>query len=264
MTLRRRHLRSSDDESASARAGRVLARTALLVALACAVVALLAGPSYRHEFIPLGTAFTALRWAVLAALGCAAAAGVALVLLLSTRRRRGGRGAAVGAVLVSVAVATPPLLLVREARALPPIHDISTSPTDPPRFVAIEPLRRLASNGIDYPVDSARLQPAAYPDIQTFEIATPPTPTFERALRAAQAMRWQIVSVAPRDGRIEATAHSFMFGFKDDIVIRVRPSAEGSRLDVRSASRVGRGDMGVNAKRIRAYLREFASAAASG
>ena len=166
--------------------------------------------------------------------------------------------------LVGTFVATPPLLLYWQSRGLPPIHDISTDSREPPPFVALEPMRRMAPNGLDYPADSARLQGSAYPDIRSFEIATPPTLTFERALRAAKAMHWQIVSVAPADGRIEATTRTAMFGFTDDIVIRVRATSTGSKVDVRSASRLGRSDLGANAKRIRAFLREFASAGSTG
>ncbi len=262
MHLHRRN-RPTIEPSPSARIGRAIARTALPGALICGLLALLIGPAYRHQLLTLGTAMTALRWTVVTASAVTALALLALLLLLAARRRGTGTAAAVGALVIGTAVALPPWMLYRQARELPPIHDISTDRGNPPAFVVIEPLRRLAPNGSDFPADSARLQAAAYPDIETFEIATASTPTFERALRAAQAMDWELVSVAPRDGRIEATAHSLMFGFKDDIVIRVTATSQGSRLDVRSASRVGRSDLGANARRIRAYLREFATAEAS-
>jgi uncharacterized protein DUF1499 len=78
--------------------------------------------------------------------------------------------------------------------------------------------------------------------------------TFPKALAAAEAMRWEIVKSDPRDGRIEAVATTFWFGFKDDVVVRVRPDGSGSRVEARSKSRVGRGDMGTNARRIQAYF----------
>lgn len=260
----RRRRAAVTNVSRAGRAGRVLAHLSLSAALVFAAVALLAGPAYRHEFLSLGTAFTLLRSSALALLGSAAAGLLAVLLLLASRRRGGGMAAAVLAVLVGAGAATPPLLLYAQSRDLPPIHDISTDIRNPPAFVAIQPLRRMTPNGNDYPLDSARLQKGAYPDIRSFEIATPPTETFERALRAAKAMRWQIVSVGPADGRIEATTRTMMFGFVDDVVIRVRPTPKGSAVDVRSASRVGRGDMGANARRIRAFFREFADAGASG
>ena len=77
---------------------------------------------------------------------------------------------------------------------------------------------------------------------------------FIRAERAARAQGWEMVAVVPAEGRIEATETTRWFGFKDDVVIRVRPAAAGSRVDVRSVSRVGRGDVGTNARRVRAFL----------
>jgi uncharacterized protein (DUF1499 family) len=85
-------------------------------------------------------------------------------------------------------------------------------------------------------------------------MSVPPAEAFARAERAARAMGWQIVAVAPEAMRIEATDTTLFFGFKDDIVIRVRPSEHGSVVDMRSLSRVGTSDVGVNAKRIRAFL----------
>jgi uncharacterized protein (DUF1499 family) len=82
----------------------------------------------------------------------------------------------------------------------------------------------------------------------------PPPAAFNRALDAARRMGWDIVAADNRAGRIEATATTIWFAFKDDVVIRVTPSANGSRIDVRSLSRVGKGDLGTNARRVRAYL----------
>ncbi|WP_404326387.1 DUF1499 domain-containing protein [Aerophototrophica crusticola] len=76
----------------------------------------------------------------------------------------------------------------------------------------------------------------------------------KRAEAAARDMGWDIVAVEPAEGRVEATATTAWFGFKDDVVVRVRPEGDGSRIDVRSKSRVGRSDLGANAARIRDYL----------
>jgi len=82
----------------------------------------------------------------------------------------------------------------------------------------------------------------------------PPDRAFDLALAALHEMGWDLVAADATAGRIEATDTTFWFGFKDDVVIRVRPADGGSRVDVRSLSRVGVGDVGTNAKRIRAYL----------
>jgi uncharacterized protein (DUF1499 family) len=86
----------------------------------------------------------------------------------------------------------------------------------------------------------------------------PPAAAFDRAMAAVRAMNWEVVAADPSGGRIEATDRTPLFGFRDDVVVRVRPDGKGSRIDVRSLSRVGVGDLGTNAKRVRAYLRRLA------
>jgi uncharacterized protein (DUF1499 family) len=89
----------------------------------------------------------------------------------------------------------------------------------------------------------------------------PPDQAFAKALAAAKAMPdWEIVEAADADGRIEATATSRFMGFKDDIVIRIVSEGAGSRVDIRSKSRVGRSDVGANADRIRAYVAKLKAA----
>ena len=85
----------------------------------------------------------------------------------------------------------------------------------------------------------------------------PPARTFDLADRAARKMGWDIVALVPEQGRIEATASTLLFGFKDDVVIRITPEAGGSRVDMRSVSRVGGSDIGANARRIRAFMKEL-------
>src|SRR5437588_404451 len=103
----------------------------------------------------------------------------------------------------------------------------------------------------------AEQQRRAYPDIVPAVLAAGPEVAFARALDAARAMGWEIVDAQPKEGRIEATATTFWFGFKDDVVVRITPLSAGSRIDVRSKSRVGRGDTGTNAQRVRAYLKRL-------
>ena len=100
----------------------------------------------------------------------------------------------------------------------------------------------------------AEQQRRAYPDIVPLSLALQPSAAFGRALETAQRMGWTIVNADDTAGRIEASDRSRWFGFIDDIVIRVTPSGSASRIDVRSASRVGRSDFGVNAARIETYL----------
>jgi uncharacterized protein (DUF1499 family) len=125
--------------------------------------------------------------------------------------------------------------------------------------VAVLPLRASAPNPTTYGgTKIAGLQRRAYPDLGPAILNTPPPHAFEQALATVRAMGWDLVAADQKAGRIEATDTTFWFGFKDDVVIRVRPSEGGSRIDVRSLSRVGGGDVGTNANRIRAYLRKLA------
>jgi len=88
-------------------------------------------------------------------------------------------------------------------------------------------------------------------------LPVPPAQAFDRALQTAREMGWTVVDSNSGEGRIEATDTTFWFGFKDDIVIRITPADQGSRIDLRSVSRVGRSDVGTNAKRIRKYLKKL-------
>ena len=105
----------------------------------------------------------------------------------------------------------------------------------------------------------ALAQRHAYPDIRPLFLPLAPPPAFDRALNAARAAAWEIVAADSASGRIEATATTRWFGFKDDVVVRIAPAASGSRVDVRSVSRVGQSDVGTNAKRIRDYLARLSS-----
>ena len=138
------------------------------------------------------------------------------------------------------------------------IHDITTDTENPPQFVALRALRLTTFNGPEYGGEKvAIIQKAAYPDIAPRIAGDPPARTFERALKAARDMGWQIVASIAGEGRIEATATTRWLRFKDDVVIRVTPEGGGSRIDVRSKSRMGRSDLGANAKRIREYFRKL-------
>lgn len=162
------------------------------------------------------------------------------------------------AMVLGAALAYMPLMQVMKAGSVPPIHDISTDTDNPPAFVAVVPLRAKAnaSNPPEYAgAETAAKQKQAYADIAPVMLDVAPDQAFIKALAAAKAMSdWEIVEDAPAEGRIEATATSRFMGFKDDIVIRVRPEGTGSRIDIRSKSRVGRSDVGANAERIRAYV----------
>ena len=241
------------------RAAALFAWLALATGALCAAAALLAGAGYRLQLWSLSGGFELLRWATFGAIGGAAAALLAGGLLLMARGRR-GRALAAVALVLNASVAAPPLYLYAQAQSLPNIHDISTDTADPPAFVAVLPLRQGASNPVEYRADTAAQQKRGYSDIAPLRLAVPPAEAFARAERAARAMGWEVVAVEPSALRIEATATTLLFGFKDDVVIRIRPQARGSVVDVRSLSRIGGSDVGANAKRIRSFLGKLGAA----
>jgi uncharacterized protein (DUF1499 family) len=168
------------------------------------------------------------------------------------------RGVAIGAVafIAGVMIAYVPLHYDEMRGKYPPIDDITTDTANPPAFVAAVPLRQAeGDNPATYQgAKIAALQQRAYPDIVPLTLAIAPAQAFARALDTAQRMGWTIVEGDPISGRIEASDRSRWFGFTDDIVIRIAGSGNGSRIDVRSFSRHGHGDFGVNAARIRGYM----------
>lgn len=180
------------------------------------------------------------------------ASGVALLLAQRSPdgagRRLAWRAAGLSGVLVLLF-----LVLALPARRVPPINDISTDLEDPPRFLETVSAVEYADRGAGYPVEFAQPQQAAYPDLGPIRLAEPPEAAYARAQRTAQALGWEIVRADPAALELEASDTSRIFRFVDDVAVRVRPDGAGSRVDVRSRSRVGRSDVGANAARIRAF-----------
>lgn len=233
------------------------AHIALLLSLIAAVLLLAAGPGTRLELWEFRTGFALMRWAAFAGL---AAAALAIVMLLVPRTRRTGSASLLAALVLGLGVAFVPWNGMRQARAVPPIHDISTDTERPPEFVAVLPLRADAPNPAAYGgAEVAQAQREGYPDLGPLRMDLPPPEAFAKAEQVARDMGWEIVAADPATGRIEATDTTLWFGFKDDIVIRVEADGEGSRVDMRSVSRVGKSDVGTNARRIGTYLQALGS-----
>lgn len=155
------------------------------------------------------------------------------------------------------------------ALTVPAIHDISTDLADPPTF---QTLQLRADNLDNVPgandEDMKGLTPQqrwavvhqkAYGDIRSVRINEPVPLVIAKAERLAEARGWNVAIALPEEGRLEATETSAFFRFKDDVVLRVRPTdtGEGSIVDMRSVSRVGTSDLGVNAKRVRSFLADL-------
>lgn len=140
-------------------------------------------------------------------------------------------------------------------RKLPRINDVSTDVDDPPTFEHSAGLPENAGRKMNFREENRGLVRSGYPDLAPLALAGSPDEVFDKARRVAQTMPgWAIAAADPGTRTIEASEESKVYGFVDDVVVRVRPAATGSVVDVRSKSREGRGDFGANATRIRAYL----------
>lgn len=207
----------------------------ILIALAAiaAVSLALSGPVTRYLALPYQVGLLLFLVAGVAGLLAAIAALVAFCI---PRVRRTEAVALLAALVVGTGSALAPLGFLGQARAVPPINDISTD------------LQNAAF---------AEQQKKAYPDLGPLKLAASPGAAFGKARAAAQAMGWEIVAADATTGRIAAVDTSQWFGFKDDVEVRISPEGMGSRIDVRSKSRVGRSDAGANARRIQDYLQRL-------
>jgi uncharacterized protein (DUF1499 family) len=240
-----------------------MTRFAFFVGVLAIILLVIAGPAYRLRLLPLlpallGAAIGFLLFIVTFIIG-------AIGLLARGREGFTGARAAVAVIALSAMITIFAGFWISRGRGAPPIHDVTTDLNDPPVFKDAVPLR--SAFGAVNPVEYQRIQTimgnqlnvpdaqrSAYPDIQPLVLPQPPARTVQLAQQAAKDMGWDVLAVVPSEGRVEATDTTFYFGFKDDVVVRVKPESTGSRVDVRSESRVGGGDAGTNARRVRAYL----------
>lgn len=173
-----------------------------------------------------------------------------------------GLGYAVSGIAIGAVLLLYPAYLGYKAYHLPAISDITTDAIDPPRFEAIARLRSRAANPVQYAgLYAAEQQHDAYPDIEPLEVSVTPKFAYDTALALVNRNRWLVIDardpqVGRRDGRIEAVARTPIMGFRDDVVIRIRGTGEETRIDMRSASRYGRHDIGTNAARITSFFEQ--------
>ncbi len=226
----------------------------LVIAVVAALLLAAAAFGTRWGAWHFRTGFQFLQWAAYLGLFAAALSGVGVLIRLGLLRSF----LAVLGIGLGLGTAWLPYSWYRTVRSLPPIHDITTDTEDPPRFSTLLPLREGATNPPEYGgPEVARQQRLAYPDIGPLVLDEPRAKVFARALEAARAMGWTVVSAEDSAGRLEATATTRWFGFQDDVVVRLTSEDGRTRVDVRSVSREGKSDVGTNARRIRAYLDEL-------
>ena len=242
---------------------RLVTRAALLLGVGAVLAAFLAAVGSATGLWSFGTGLKALRYLFFAAAGGAV---LGLVGLVMARRRVKLMLANLLALVVALGFVLYLGNLVRIAKSVPAIHDAATDLDDLPQFGRL----RVRPDNLENIPDEGRpelealapeerwkaLHRAHYGDLRTIRIALPPAQVVRRAAALAGQRGWAIALVD--DDQVEATATSLFFRFKDDVVVRVRPSPDGGSLvDMRSISRVGGSDIGMNAKRIRAFLADL-------
>ncbi|MDJ1157728.1 DUF1499 domain-containing protein [Chelatococcus sp. SYSU_G07232] len=220
----------------------------------------------RQQRVEMTAGLAVFGSGLLLALGAAGLAAIAFAMIWLEGRR--GLGRAVQGLVLALAVLAWPGFLAFKAVLLPKLNDVSTDIEEPPAFSRSR--AALAARGGHVPVEVApatrRRQREAYPLVAPLHLDLTPEEAFEAVRKAAQVMGWEIVEAAPPGGRIglgrlDAVDRSLILRFPDDITVRLRPRVGGTRIDVRSASRYGAHDFGVNAARITDFLEEVSAQA---
>lgn len=197
-------------------------------------------------------------------------AGLAILLGFASfvtiwRQGLAGLGRALLGIFLGLMLLAYPAYFGSRALKLPAIADITTDTANPPRFDVLARLRPRGTS--DYPARNADLQRQAYPEIVPLTADMPPKQAYDIALAVVTKRKWLVVDQRPpaprRDGTIEMVVRTPIMGFRDDVVLRFRQAGEGTRVDMRSASRYGQNDFGTNARRISALLEEIDEAIAS-
>jgi uncharacterized protein (DUF1499 family) len=242
----------------------IWARRMALFSFAAAILSIIIVRSGLLEIKPaLATFGAALAFAALALV----LAFLAFVVIW--KDGKGGMGYALSAIAISMALLAYPSYFAYKAYKLPWIYDITTDPIDPPRYEALARIRPRDANPIIYAgLATAAQQQAAYPEIEPLEEEAAPQVAYTVVLGVITKRRWRIVDQRPpqpprREGRIEAVARTPIMGFRDDVVVRIRPNEDGVRIDVRSSSRYGPLDFGTNAARIRQLVGDIDAAIGS-
>jgi hypothetical protein len=239
-----------------------VARAGLGLAVLGLCMELASGWGYRHGWWSLRVALRYLfGYGGLVAIIGGVVSLVALALAIGMKAR-GAALAFVGLILGAV----PGVLFYRQyrlARAVPPINDISTDLTHPPDYVTAATNDFWKGKEMGYPAGFADSVRRGYPDLGSLVLPLRAGRAYVVARETASHMSgWVITGSDSAAGRIEATATTPWFGFKDDVVIRVAARGTDSAVvDVRSKSRVGKSDVGANAARIREYLKAVARGA---
>lgn len=235
----------------------------LLTSVVVMLVVLVTGPlGYKFGLAPLMPSMTSVMIGVIGGLLVSLVSLGMWVVAFKQGKRRDKL-----LLLVSLVVGLLPMGAMApqiiKAQSVPPIHDITTDTQEPPEYSAVIALRADAANDLRYgtealsPERHAELQLTAYPNVKTSYSELDVASAVARARTVLNDQGLEIVDVNVDEGIVEATATTFWFGFKDDVVVRIREHESGSKIDVRSVSRVGTSDLGANAARIERFLNTF-------
>jgi uncharacterized protein (DUF1499 family) len=256
------------DQGNRGRWARRLSLAALALSLGGVAVAAIAAVGTGTGLWSFGTGLGALRYA----LPTAVAGGVLAIVAWIIGRRQGVRTGGLNALALVTALLFAGYLgnMIFAASSVPAIHDVATNLDDLPQFSRLT----VRADNLDKIPDQGRaelkamppeerwkaLHRQAYGDLRPLRLAAAPQQVLQRAEALARERGWTVAAVDPAAGTLEATATTLFFRFKDDVVVRVRPDPErpgGSVVDMRSISRVGVSDIGVNAKRVRRFLADL-------
>lgn len=189
---------------------------------------------------------------------------IGIILLILGQIKGGIKGdlqisnvAAIIYFVVGLVLVVPALQSFARSMNVPPIHDVSTDPDNPPLFIETPNLRAAHENSLELDAEVIAMQRAAYGDLNGLETEMTVAEATAKAAALSEKMGWQVTARDDEAGHLEAMAVTRIMGFKDDMVFRVQPTETGSKLDIRSASRVGVSDIGANADRIRAFLSAY-------
>ena len=233
-----------------------MARILLYLSLLVAFLFIFSGYGYQWGVWSLGVGFSIMRYSAYAAML------LFVINMIAIWVNRKSTASVVTYLVISgivtLIISGTALYWQQKAQSVPPIHDITTDLVNPPDFVALIRLREDAPNPPEYAGEEvAALQREAYPQIESLILNEDLPQVMDRAVMIIVNRKWQLVAIDRDEGRIEATEKLPWFGFSDDIVIRFIEENSNTRVDMRSKSRIGRSDIGVNARRIERFLNDL-------
>lgn len=236
-----------------------LAWFALVVTVLSVLMIRLGRIDYQAGFVAMGFGLAAAVIAV----------GFSLLAFIRIwQEGRRGLGSAIKGLVLAALVLGYPAFMGVKAVTLPAINDVSTDTEDPPIFSRSRAALEARDGRVppDVPPEERELQREAYVQIAPLTLDIAPEDAFPLVRKAAENLGWEIIEAVPPGGRtgvgrLEATDRTFLLKLPEDVTVRIRPRVDGTRIDIRSASRIGHHDLGSNAKRIRAFLEEASNLA---